>query len=138
MKREIEFRGKNFETNEWVYGYYIKYGDYHYILEDLNIDETEECDNQDWIEINPSTLGQYIGLKDKNDKKVYEDDIIKVMDFNPKFITITYIEGAFCAIDKAVEENYPVEITLFYPSVGCRFEVAGNIFDDGEILSKIE
>ena len=58
--REILFRAKNL-IGEWVYGYYHQKDGLHYIDDDL-------------IVLN--TLGQYTGLDDKNDNKIFEGDIL--------------------------------------------------------------
>ena len=76
MNREILFRGKRIDNGEWVYGQYayllnartedgepIK----HMIVDGTPFGQT----------VDPSTVGQYTGLTDKNSKKVFEGDILK-------------------------------------------------------------
>lgn len=76
MDREILFRGKRIDTGEWVYGQYAyllnartKDGEpiKHMIVDGTPFGQT----------VDPSTVGQYTGLTDKNGKKVFEGDILK-------------------------------------------------------------
>lgn len=73
IMQEVEYRGKSIKTNEWVYGYLVKQFGKFKIYNDSKEDFGE------WLfEVVPETLGQYIGIKDILNRKVYIGDIVKI------------------------------------------------------------
>lgn len=78
--REILFRGKRTDNGEWVEGYYYKA---KYCRTDdklcdyITIPYIEQCNlpNSHYI-VNPETVGQCIGLKDRNGINIFEGDMV--------------------------------------------------------------
>lgn len=125
MRKEIKFRGQESENKKWVYGFYQEYPKgYVHIQNEYN----------DWFPVLPDTVGQYIGIKDKNGREIYEGDIIEVctFGFNPeRFITEVIYEK--CAFRLKNGRN------MFYcgQSDFTKMDdakVIGNIFDNPEFL----
>lgn len=90
MKRVIKFRGKFIETGEWVYGFYWSAISFlelrHYIL----------IDHNESFQVDPDSVGQFVGYCDKNGVEIYEDDILEC---NKHRFTVTFKEGEFTYID---------------------------------------
>lgn len=72
MKREIKFRGKSIYGNIWVYGNLIHSKRFSGCSNEYRIHDIDTGLEHDVI---PETVGQFIGLTDKNKKEVFVGDI---------------------------------------------------------------
>lgn len=144
--REILFRGKPktqedyyyFSLNHkdsckdgFVYGSLIVSGEKYFICVFAVCNLTCYVDNgtTSMVEVIPETVGQYTGLTDKNDKRIFEGDIVKFGGFEGEEIhSIGYVNGVFRLFDK--KGYYSVSVHNYYSFV----EVIGNIHDNPELL----
>lgn len=127
--RDILFRGKT-EDGKWVEGYLFVLGkgtEYEetYILGDLDHRETVydvwKCAER----VIPETVGQFTGLIDKNGKRIYEDDIVRLFE---KYIDwVEYRYGCFTM----GKQFFNCEFT--YQDFS-EMEVIGNTYDNPELL----
>lgn len=74
--RKIKFRGKRLSTREWVYGSLIQWKDGTMTI------ITENKEDHSEFYVNPDTVGQYTGLKDRNGQDVYEGDLLRTPEGN--------------------------------------------------------
>lgn len=127
MNREIKFRGKRTKNGEWVYGSLLLWSDGDATI----LQNNEGNNNAVWkIEVDPNTVGQFTGLKDKNGKEIYKGDIL-----TDKFESIGIVEwqnGCF-VVNFGDNEVFPI-YECFDDSL--QMWLVGNIHDNPELLNK--
>lgn len=125
--REILFRGKRVDNGEWVEGDF-----YHRIVhidtfhQNTVVSAIEVFDGKNplsiaYYTVDPETVGQYTGLKDKNGKRIFEGDVLSLRTGRPH--VVKFEEGSFVLTDTAISIRY-----------ACKFEIIGNIHDNPELL----
>ena len=141
--REIIFRGKCIDNGEWVEGDLFQRLGYYPEIITHNPGKVGKVTYSS-IRVDPSTVGQYTGLKDKNGNKIFEGDIIRSYDslHNEVKHYVHYIdsEGSFCVtfinndtIDYMV--NYHVGNIYQHWIDEFEKELIGNIYDNPEIMN---
>lgn len=134
--REIKFRGKRLDNGEWVIGLLVKmWGEYHILDWD---------DENTAYPVDPNTIGQYTGLKDKNGKEIWEGDVFK--DERGVVRSVFRVPGGLAIEDNPVSFGYdhrapvypysPIADSQNVSWLAQCCEVIGNIHDDPKLLEQ--
>ena len=135
--REILFRGKRTDNNEWVDGCFYQESDCEsYIIPSQTLWYVES-DGDDFRavytahRVNIDTIGQYTGIEDKNGTKIFEGDIFMIHegrdDYKKTHLIWNEDRGMFQPSNKLL--RHVVRSFNF-----LHYEIIGNIHDNPELI----
>jgi uncharacterized phage protein (TIGR01671 family) len=143
--REIKFRGRRKDNGAWVYGWYIAYNfggtiDDPHIFHIIVQNFIDHCSlNDRCVDVDPATVGQYTGLKDKNGTEMYFDSDIVEYTFTQhnKPADISTVIGTVI-LDLKFTNSLCVRtkggsLYHFTPSEIRNIEIIGNFFENGDL-----
>ena len=138
--REILFRGKNIDSGEWVDGCYFRtLSNDEHIHCIISINNFKKLWGKRFkalgraVEVDGKTVGQYIGLTDKNGKKIFEGDILHLPHYlGVHYAQIAFICERFCLVD--AHGDFLVDSHWIEHNIIVSSEIVGNIYDNPELL----
>lgn len=124
--RDIEFRGKCIDNDEWIYGSYVNGG----LTVDSNIEDATITKYGCYaIAIIPETLGQYTGLKDKTGRKIFEGDRLRYeYDGEEQIFVVKWYDEWSCFGYEIIERGYETG-DIEFPEDRPYPEIIGNIYE---------
>ena len=133
--REILFKAKREDNGEWLEGDLLhpdEEAGCGYCIEELDKSKKNCCP-----EVDPETVCQYTGRKDRKEKKIWEWDIVRSIYWlgNIKEWVVEHKDG--CMVLKQIGVDYYAPLSDFNDKVE-EIEVIGNIFDNPELMEVAE
>ena len=133
-------KAKRKDNGEWVQGVPFEIEGKTVILinDTENLLRTHYLEENMWtseiyaIEVDPSTICQCTGLKDKNGNLIWENDIVSYCDCTKEDYVIAWEQNKACF----EYQEYSCSMMNFDELSGCEVEVIGNIFDNPELLEE--
>lgn len=153
MEDRYLFKAKRvYNGGKWVQGYYVKgldmYGKEVHLIFNPYTMFYSSGETDGWYKVDPTTICQCTGLRDKNGKLIWENDIVKDI-FSDTCAPIKYGSHQNCFDSTKAEHigfyvDWPGKHTKRYrKDLGywinmVNAEVIGNIFDNPELLESEE
>nr|DAJ13564.1 MAG TPA: YopX protein [Siphoviridae sp. ctqtA1] len=142
MEDRYLFKAKRvYNGGKWVQGYYVKGLDMYdkevHLIFEPNTMFYSSGETDGWYKVDPSTICQCTGLKDKNGQPIWENDICDRKEEYPEIVK--YNNGDWTldySYSKGKESGYCYCNLGFYALERKYVEVIGNVFDNPELLKK--
>lgn len=140
MEDRYLFKAKRvYNGGKWVQGYYVKGLDMYdkevHLIFGPNTMFYSSGETDGWYKVDPSTICQCTGLKDKNGNMIWENDICDRKEQYPEIVK--YCNGDW-TLDYSYVSNKKSGANYcnlgFYTEERKCVEVIGNIFDNPELL----
>lgn len=134
------YKAKRLDNGEWVQGYYVKglnmYDKEAYLIFEPTTIFYSSGETDGWSEVDPSTICQCTGLKDKNGKLIWENDIVRDKEGNcyKAFWQNNYYQFSWICVKSDIFQigtKWDLYIWRSY-----EIEVIGNTFDNPELLER--
>lgn len=137
MNDRYLYRAKRIDSGEWVKGNLIT--DEHnpnicFIGYLFAMDESGNVHDTDIAKVDPSTICQCTGLKDKNGKLIWENDIVFVTDDDGNSGQVDTGVGEVDFFEGLWYISGNVQNALYDINKIHQIKVIGNIFDNPELL----
>ena len=139
MEDRYLFKAKFDDSDRWVKGQLVEANNTYFIIPNhASKILAGWFSASNVVEVKKDTICQCTGLKDKNGKLIWENDIMVAhLDDNypedETYIRILWFWSGFCSIENGSKDITPVD--KFDQE---HFEVIGNIFDNKELLESEE
>ena len=139
MENRYLYKAKRTDNGEWVTGFYVKgsdmYGEEVHVIFETDAIFYSHGETDGFAEINPATICQCTGLKDKNGKLIWENDVCDRKEEYPEIVK--YNKGDWTldySYSEDRESGYCYCNLGFYVLRRKCVEVIGNVFDNPELL----
>ena len=139
MNDRFLYRAKRIENGEWVEGYYIYYPHGYYAegeIEHILIDTSTSVGLYKVYSVDPSTICQCTGLKDKDGKLIWENDIVFATDDDGNSGQVDTGVGEVDFLEGLWYIGGNVQNALYDINKIHQITAIGNIFDNPELLEQ--
>lgn len=120
--RDIIFRGKRLDNGEWVKGYPIVFPDGDVYM--CYRRDPGALDMLSKTPVDPATVGQYTGLKDRYGDRIWEGDLVKHGD---EVSAVFFDTENSCFDFKSSNDPFAAQFS-------CDYEIISNIHDNPDLL----